>query len=37
MFRVFFALGQEKDLATGAKAYDAHDYATAFTIWEPIG
>ena len=33
---VLLAFGQEKDLATAAKAYDAHDYATAFTIWEPM-
>jgi TPR repeat protein len=33
---VFFTVGQEKDLATAAAAYDKHDYATAFTIWEPL-
>jgi TPR repeat protein len=33
---VFLTVGQEKDLATAAAAYDKHDYATAFTIWEPL-
>jgi TPR repeat protein len=33
---LFIAVGQERDFPEGVKAYEQKDYATAFTVWEPL-